>query len=123
MDILQSVVFAINVFSALIVVVLVLMQDGKGAEVGAVFGGGTSGSIFGAAGSANFLSHLTAIFATVFFLTSLSMAYFSASPLTQGQAEDIIERYSTKAPQSAPASTKSQQSAEKPLNKENAIPN
>ena len=122
MDILQSIVFAINVFSAVIVVVLVLMQDGKGAEVGAVFGGGTSGSIFGAAGSANFLSHLTAVFATIFFLTSLSMAYFSASPLTQHQAEDIIEQYSTKAPQEGGA-PQSSQSESKPTNKENAIPN
>jgi len=130
MEILQSLAFALNIFSAVIVVVLVLMQDGKGAEVGAVFGGGASGSIFGAAGSANFLSRSTAIFATIFFVTSLSMAYFGAVPLMkQPVEEDIIEQYSTqnsaqKTPETVPAeAVQPAAEAQKSTAKENAIPN
>lgn len=123
MEILQSIVFSVNLISAAIVIALVLMQDGKGAEVGAVFGGGTSGSIFGAAGSANFLSHMTAIFATIFFATCLAMAYFSASPLTQRQAEDIIEQYSTNATEQPGQLGPNGQPIEPPMHKENAIPN
>lgn len=125
MEILQSLAFALNIFSAVIVVVLVLMQDGKGAEVGAVFGGGTSGSIFGAAGSANFLSRSTAIFATIFFVTSLSMAYFGASPLMQQSEEvDIIEQYSgsNAAETVSAAAEQSAEAAQKPAAKETAIP-
>ena len=57
---------------------LVLLQHGKGADMGAAFGSGSSGSLFGAAGSANFLSRTTAVLAAVFFLTSLGLTYVSA---------------------------------------------
>ncbi|GIX31087.1 MAG: protein-export membrane protein SecG [Porticoccaceae bacterium] len=65
---------AIHLLTALLLVVLVLLQQGKGAEVGASFGAGASGTIFGSAGSWNFFSRLTAVLATVFFLTSLGLA-------------------------------------------------
>ena len=58
---------------------LVLLQHGKGADMGAAFGGGASGSLFGATGSANFLSRTTAVLATVFFLTSLGLSYMATN--------------------------------------------
>lgn len=76
---MQTALLAIHILVALGIIGLVLMQHGKGADAGAAFGagaaGGASGSVFGAKGSSNFLSRSTAILATVFFLTSLSMAY------------------------------------------------
>ena len=72
-----NIILAVHVIAALGIIGLVLIQHGKGADMGAAFGGGSSGSLFGATGSANFLSRLTAVMATVFFLTSLSMAYIA----------------------------------------------
>src|SRR5215510_13230518 len=74
---METVILVIHVFTALAIVGLVLLQHGKGADVGAAFGGGASGSIFGATGSANFLSRATAILAAVFFLSSMALTYFS----------------------------------------------
>lgn len=71
MDIL---ILVIHVGAALGVIGLVLLQHGKGADAGAAFGGGASGSVFGATGSANFLSRTTAILATVFFITSIGLS-------------------------------------------------
>jgi preprotein translocase subunit SecG len=75
---METVVWVIHVLAALSVVGLVLMQHGKGADMGAAFGSGASGSLFGASGSANFLSRATAVLATVFFVTSLGLTYFSS---------------------------------------------
>ena len=75
---METFVLVIHVLVALAVVGLVLIQHGKGADVGAAFGGGASGSLFGSTGSANFLSRATAILATVFFLTSMGLTYFSS---------------------------------------------
>jgi preprotein translocase subunit SecG len=74
---METLVLVIHVLVALTIVGLVLLQHGKGADVGAAFGGGASGSLFGATGSANFLSRATAILAAVFFLTSMGLTYFS----------------------------------------------
>jgi preprotein translocase subunit SecG len=71
-------VLVIHVIAALSIIGLVLLQHGKGADVGAAFGSGTSGSIFGAAGSASFLSRATAILAVVFFVSSLGLTYLSS---------------------------------------------
>ena len=71
-------VLIIHVVVALGIIGLVLIQHGKGADVGAAFGSGASGTVFGATGSANFLSRATAIMAVVFFLTSLGLTYFSS---------------------------------------------
>lgn len=68
----------LHVVAALAIVGLVLLQHGKGADVGAAFGTGSAGSVFGSAGSANFLSRATAILALVFFLTSLGLTYVSS---------------------------------------------
>ena len=68
----------LHVFVAASLIGLVLLQRGKGAEAGAAFGAGASGTVFGAQGSSNFLSHTTAVLATLFFITSLTLAYFSS---------------------------------------------
>jgi preprotein translocase subunit SecG len=71
-------ILVLHVLAAAGIVGLVLLQHGKGADVGAAFGSGVSGSLFGASGSANFLSRATAVLALVFFLTSLGLTYFSS---------------------------------------------
>jgi preprotein translocase subunit SecG len=76
-DIWLTIVLVVHVLAALGVIGLVLLQHGKGADVGAAFGGGASGSLFGATGSANFLSRTTAILAVVFFISSLGLAYLA----------------------------------------------
>ena len=78
MNVMESAVLALHVLAALAVCGFVLLQHGKGADMGAAFGGGSSGSLFGAAGSANFLSRTTAVLATVFFLTSVALTYFGS---------------------------------------------
>ena len=74
---LETAVVVIHLLMALGLIVLVLMQQGKGAEAGASFGAGASGTVFGSQGSATFLSRFTAILAAVFFATSLGLAYFA----------------------------------------------
>jgi len=68
----------VHVIVSLAIIGLVLLQHGKGADMGSGFGGGTSGSLFGATGSANFLSRATAVLATVFFISSLGLAYLAS---------------------------------------------
>jgi preprotein translocase subunit SecG len=75
---LGNLILVVHVLIGLAVIVFVLLQHGKGADMGASFGSGASGSLFGASGSANFLSRTTAILATMFFLTSLTLAYLAA---------------------------------------------
>lgn len=72
---LTTLLIVVQVISAISIIVLVLLQHGKGADMGAAFGGGASGSLFGATGSANFLSRSTAAVATVFFVATLGLAY------------------------------------------------
>jgi preprotein translocase subunit SecG len=72
---LTTLLIVVQVISAIAIIVLVLLQHGKGADMGAAFGGGASGSLFGATGSANFLSRSTAVVATVFFIATLGLAY------------------------------------------------
>lgn len=79
MGIAFSLVLTLHILVGLAIIGLVLMQHGKGADMGAAFGSGASGSLFGATGSANFLSRTTAILATVFFLTSLTLAYLASN--------------------------------------------
>ena len=93
MEYLFSVVLVVHILAALGVIGLVLVQHGKGADMGAAFGSGASGSLFGATGSANFLSRTTAVLATVFFVTSLLLAYVASSaPKTTGSVmQDTVE--------------------------------
>lgn len=98
---LFSIVLTVHVIVGLCVIGLVLMQHGKGADAGAAFGGGgggAAGSIFGASGSANFLSRTTAVLATVFFITSLTLTFLATNKPTQ--AGSIMEGA---APVTAPA--------------------
>ncbi|WP_454722235.1 preprotein translocase subunit SecG [Delftia acidovorans] len=85
MNAFASVILAVQMLSALGMIGLILIQHGKGADMGASFGSGTSGSLFGASGSANFLSRSTAGLATVFFVATLALAYLSnARPVSSG---------------------------------------
>ena len=79
MEYFFSFILLVHVVSAIGIIGLVLVQHGKGADMGAAFGSGASGSLFGAAGSANFLSRTTAVLAAVFFVTSLTLAYIAAN--------------------------------------------
>ena len=79
MNFVLNLVLVLQIVSALAMVGLILMQHGKGADMGAAFGSGSSGSLFGASGSANFLSRTTAVLATVFFVCTLALAYFGFS--------------------------------------------
>ena len=74
---METLVWILHLIVAAALIGLVLVQHGKGADMGAAFGGGSSGSLFGSTGSANFLSRATAILATVFFLTSMGLGYFA----------------------------------------------
>jgi len=74
---MQTILVVVHLFLALGLIGLVLMQHGKGADAGAAFGSGASGTVFGAAGSANFLSRSTAVLATLFFITSLALAWYA----------------------------------------------
>jgi preprotein translocase subunit SecG len=93
MEFLFSTVLIVHVLAAIGVVGLVLVQHGKGADMGAAFGSGASGSLFGSSGSANFLSRTTAVLATVFFITSLTLAYIAATaPKTTGSVmQDTVK--------------------------------
>ena len=73
---LQPILIFTHVFVAAAIIFLILLQQGKGADAGAAFGSGSSGTVFGAKGSASFLSRMTGVLATLFFATSLSLAYF-----------------------------------------------
>ncbi|MDA8456243.1 preprotein translocase subunit SecG [Acidovorax sp. GBBC 3334] len=76
MNVLVNVILAVQMLAALVMIGLILIQHGKGADMGAAFGSGSSGSLFGASGSANFLSRTTAVLAAIFFVATLALAYF-----------------------------------------------
>ena len=76
-NLFHTIALVLLIVSALGVVLLVLLQHGKGADMGAAFGSGSSGSLFGASGSANFLSRMTGICATVFFASTLALAFLA----------------------------------------------
>lgn len=85
-----NLLLAVQMLTALVMIGLVLVQQGKGADMGASFGSGSSGSLFGASGSANFLSRSTAVCATVFFLTTLALAFISNAGTTP--SESVLDR-------------------------------
>jgi preprotein translocase subunit SecG len=120
MQIWFNIVLAVQLLTAIGMIGLVLVQHGKGADMGASFGSGASGSLFGATGSANFLSRSTAVLATVFFVCTLALAYFGnfGSTRAPSSGETVLDRPAaasapapvqipsgtTAAPASAPAS-------------------
>jgi preprotein translocase subunit SecG len=94
MNWIESALLVLHVLIAVAICGFVLLQHGKGADMGAAFGSGSSGSLFGAAGSANFLSRTTAILAAVFFLSSLGLTYLATTrATTRGTApQGVMER-------------------------------
>ncbi len=96
---MESIVWSIHVIAAVVMVVMVLLQQGKGADMGAAFGSGSAGSVFGASGSANFMSRTTALIATVFFCTSLGLTYISTNRTedagVMGRMGELIESSET----------------------------
>jgi preprotein translocase subunit SecG len=98
MGVLESILLAVHMVVALVVIGLVLIQHGKGADMGAAFGSGSSGSLFGAVGSANFLSRSTAALATLFFLSSLGLTYLGSTRSVRPAVERSI--MDTQAPKS-----------------------
>jgi preprotein translocase subunit SecG len=96
----ETVLIGVHFLIAVALIGFILMQHGKGADMGAAFGSGASGSLFGAAGSANFLSRTTAILATVFFLSSLGLTYLATN---HELARDLMQQGAApKAPATAP---------------------
>ena len=91
MNVIVNVILAVQMLAALAMIGLILIQHGKGADMGAAFGSGSSGSLFGASGSANFLSRTTAVLAAVFFVCTLALAYFgSARPQSTGSVLETV---------------------------------
>src|SRR5690349_15996990 len=108
MNVLLTIVLAVQILAALAMIGLILLQHGKGADMGAAFGSGSSGSLFGASGSANFLSRTTAVLASVFFVCTLALAYLGGSfrPADSGSVLDraAVPATSPAAGASGPAS-------------------
>ena len=101
MNVMLTIILAVQMLTAIVMIGLVLVQHGKGADMGAAFGGGGgSGSLFGASGSANFLSRTTGVLAAVFFACTLALAYFgNAQPRTSGSS--VLEGAAVVAPATA----------------------
>jgi preprotein translocase subunit SecG len=108
MSFLFPLVLTLHLIVGASVIGLVLIQHGKGADMGAAFGSGASGSLFGASGSANFLSRTTAVLAAVFFITSLGLAYMAnTKPAASGSVMDAaVQTAPATAPAEAPAPAK-----------------
>ena len=97
MNLRLNLVVALQILAALVMIGLVLIQHGKGADMGASFGSGASGSLFGATGSANFMSRSTAVCAAVFFACTLALAYFS-NDRTRPSTGSVLDRPALSAP-------------------------
>jgi len=127
MDFWFTLILIIDVVVALGIIGLVLLQHGKGADVGAAFGSGASGSLFGASGSANFLSRSTAILAVVFFVTTFVLAYLASHrPSAGGGVMDSVKEQpavpAPAAPASGPRSEDAQKAPAAPDSKANEVP-
>jgi preprotein translocase subunit SecG len=96
---LRGFILGVHVLLALMIIGLVLLQRGKGAEAGAGFGSGASGTVFGARGTSTLFSKLTAVFAAMFFATSLTLAYLGARPTAEPTS--VLERAAQAATQPA----------------------
>ncbi len=98
MNLLLNLVVALQILAALVMIGLVLIQHGKGADMGASFGSGASGSLFGATGSANFMSRSTAVCAAVFFACTLALAFFSNDRARPSSGGSVLDRPAVVAP-------------------------
>jgi preprotein translocase subunit SecG len=106
MNLLSKIVLIVQVLSALSMIGLILIQHGKGADMGAAFGSGSSGSLFGASGGANFLSRSTAVLAAIFFVCTLVLAYLGGAKREAPSAGSVLENVQIQAP-AKPATTDS----------------
>ncbi len=95
---METIVWVVHLITAIALCGLVLVQHGKGADMGAAFGTGSAGSLFGSAGSANFLSRSTAVAAAVFFVTSLTLTYLYSHPTEQQGVMDKVSAAKVAAP-------------------------
>jgi preprotein translocase subunit SecG len=96
----ETLLLGLHVVVAAALIGFVLLQHGKGADMGAAFGSGSSGSLFGAAGSANFLSRTTAVLATIFFLSSLGLTYLASNRVSAGPGDVMRQGVMQNAPAS-----------------------
>ncbi|HEY1228838.1 MAG TPA: preprotein translocase subunit SecG [Ramlibacter sp.] len=108
MNVFLNLLVGIQMLSALAMIGLILIQHGKGADMGAAFGSGSAGSLFGASGSANFLSRTTAVLAAVFFCCTLGLAYLSHSRPAASGGGSLLERAATQPAPAAPAAPASE---------------
>jgi len=111
---METVILIVHVLAAVGLIALVLLQQGKGADMGAAFGSGASSTVFGSQGSASFMTRSTAVLATVFFITSLSLAYFTGQGVSRKSVteESVVKTVDSAAPvaedmPSVPAATTS----------------
>lgn len=111
---MEFAIWVVHVLVAMALVGLVLLQHGKGADMGAAFGSGASGSLFGASGSANFLSRTTAALAALFFLTSMSLTYFAGRSHAPVIAKPVALPVQPAAAPASPAATPNPPAALKP---------
>ena len=121
MEIIKTLIWVVQIASAIAIIVLVLLQHGKGADAGATFGsGGGSGSLFGATGSSSFLSRTTAIFATIFFITTFGLVLLTSS----GRVGDagVMAGLNDKAIASSPAASSQVKSSAPTPGQKNQIP-
>lgn len=119
---METFIWVVNVLSAVSVIVLVLLQHGKGADMGAAFGSGSSGSLFGASGSANFLSRTTGVLATVFFVSTLGLTYLSGNKSESEGVMDNIVPGQPSVKDEVPAVTAPQGPVKKDTSKAEEIP-
>lgn len=123
MDFWFTLILIVDVIVALCIIGLVLLQHGKGADVGAAFGSGASGSLFGASGSANFLSRTTGILAAVFFLTTFVLAYLvTHKPRTSGGVMDTVKEQPAQQVPASPATPDAAKAPEAEKSKANEVP-
>jgi preprotein translocase subunit SecG len=135
MSVWINVAIVVHVLVAIAIIGLVLLQHGKGADMGSGFGGGASGSLFGATGSANFLSRTTAVLAAIFFVSSLTLAYFAtqrpreegsvvdrAPAAQQKKAEPSTPQALPSKPQAVPSSPEAQPEKPAPPQGEKSVP-
>ncbi|WP_083893613.1 MULTISPECIES: preprotein translocase subunit SecG [Herbaspirillum] len=123
MNTLFFVVVVVQVLAALAIIGLVLLQHGKGADMGAAFGSGASGSLFGATGSSNFLSKSTAVAAGIFFVATLGLTFIGNHHVSQsGGVMDNLQAPAAPAQQAAPAAPAAPTEAAKPGDQSSQIP-
>ena len=109
---MYSFILVVHIILAILIIALVLVQQGKGAEAGASFGGGGAATVFGASGSGNFMTRLTAILTALFFVTSLTLAVFAKKQTTDAYSLNAISSVPTAPAKSAETSPTAPKSAE-----------